>query len=1381
MDRSISDASSRPRARDGDAAGVLSSTDLIGGRYRLLQSLGRGGMGEVFRARDEHGGRDVALKRFRLDLDQSEDLLRFRREFHTLARLRHPRIVEAYDFGLDRERPFYTMELLEGEDFGDLAPVPWPRAAALLRDVASALAFLHARSLLHRDIAPRNARCTADGRAKLLDFGMLATMGMTTEIVGTVHSIAPEMILGFPMDGRADLYGMGALSFWLLTGRHPRRARNLADLIREGRTRPPPPSSIVSDIPAELDDLVLSLLSHEPLGRPSTAAHVIDRLTAIAALPPSEEPEVARGYIRSADLVGRRHELEVVRKRLLRALDGSGGTVVVEGRSGIGKTRLLHEIELEAKLAGARVMRAQAQGGGPYALLRALGLDGLGNRHESMPAPEQSVIGRLLGDDDAVLGDTTATFVGAPVPSRGEPSGDLREDRLELQSALARRVERLIERAPLVIVIDDLQRADEGSAAALASLALGAREQRLLLVCGLRTDEPIGARRAVAKLREHAIVLHPGGLRSAEIEQMLRTMFGEVANLGKLARWLQRHAGGSPLHCHEILRHLVDREVIASRHGVWVIPERFDREALPGGLAESMDLRVRALSPAARALGRAMAVHGGRVALPTAVALAGGLSEDEVFAALAELEREDILVGAGERWTMRHEGVREALLRGIDPIERARLELHVGRTRLAEGPVSAEREAAIGWHLLRGGDRKLGARLLARAGRRLYEATSYADAIAPLAAALEVYREQGGSLATRVRLLDMLHTAGFYSDRDVAVRYRDETLELLGRHAGIPIARRLRWLGLNLAFYVGVALATLWRGLLPPGRRGPAPVSAMRMWLRAVLYAAGVAGFSFDTEQLRRCVTLLEPVSRMRRKDIANAHRFVSNLLAFNLGRVHTVRTAGTEELTAFLHDPGEYSVAEKRLVLGGAVFQRGLAAVRSGGPDALAEIAALERLETRLWNIGALQLRSHHHLWRGEDEEARRVWAEAELEFVRLGSLWQLEAVHHASACVTASFSGDALGLKRHIEVLARQVAAGLHYRAHLDVARGEYARLRGDHDGALKAIEAGLALLPPGEGLIRPWAATARAEALLGLGAIEAARTAANECLLAADDGEHAQGSFRIRAVRALALCESAAGEHDIAAARLDRAIEVAEASANPLLLGALWEARAQVAIAAGNEAAAAHAASQTEFWYRPTRNPVLIARWERLDRVLHPPPDPNRETSANDVVTEMIGADTARHDTLSEVLSALSDCRTANARAERALEMLVESSGARAGLLYLLRRGALALAAPGHGGEPAVALERAAVSRLGQAQQSPDTASLGLQPVEDAATEGWSSALVACTSDGRTLLVGVLLLLAGEGGLQPPGESVTEAIAQRLAADVEQSPAPVSASGD
>ncbi|HET6584383.1 MAG TPA: protein kinase, partial [Nannocystaceae bacterium] len=1019
---------------------------MVGGRYRVIQSLGRGGMGEVFRAIDVRSDRELALKRFRLDLDQHEDLLRFRREFHTLARLRHPRIVEAYDFGIEDGRPFYTMELLDGNDFGDLSPLPWKQACPLLRDVASALAFLHARRLLHRDIAPRNARCTARGRAKLLDFGMLATMGATTEIVGTVHSIAPEMILGFPMDGRADLFGFGALAFWLLTGRHPRRARSLNDLVRDGHTRAPRPSSIEPSVPGELDDLVLSLLSHEPLGRPASAAEVIDRLTAIGDLPPADELEVVRGYVRSADLVGRKHELEVVRKRLMRAMAGSGGTVVIEARSGMGKTRFLHEVELEAKLAGALVLRGQAEGGGPYALLRQLGIDRSPVTSGDHVVPEHSVIGRLLGDEsDLEIGDTGATLVGT-VPSRARaPANDLREERLELQSALGERIAALAERRPLVVIVDDLQRADEGSASALASLAYEARERRILLVCALRSDERIGARRAVAKIRDHAIVLHPGGLGSAELEQLLRSMFGDVPNLERLAGWLRRQAGGSPMHCIEIVRHLVDHEVLREQGGAWVIPERFTDEGLPRGLAEAMDARVRGLDDAARALGRVLSVHGGWVPLRTCIALSAPRSDEQVFAALAELERADILVGTGERWALRHDGLCEAFLRDIDALERSRLELLIGHTLLAEGSIAPEREAAVGWHLLRGGERLRGARMLARAGKRLFEATSFADAIAPLAAALEVYSETRSNPYTRVRLSDMLHTAGFYSDRETAVRYRDPTVDLLARYSGVHAARRLRRLGWRTAFVLAFVWAWLLFVIRPPGRRGPAPLLALRMYLRAVVFASGVCGFSFDTAGLRRCVAWLEPLEILRNTDLANALRFVHNLLAFNLGRVGTIRRNGTEDLRRFIEQPGYYSIAERRLVFGGATFQRGLAAVRTGDPDALGEIAALERLETRLWSMGALQLRSHYHLWRGEDDEARRVWADAELEFVRLGSLWQLEAVHHASACGTAAFVGDGLGLKRHIEALARQVAAGMNYRAHLDLARGEYAKLRG------------------------------------------------------------------------------------------------------------------------------------------------------------------------------------------------------------------------------------------------------------------------------------------------------------------------------------------------
>lgn len=175
----------------------------VGGRYVVETVLGRGGMGAVYGVRDLASGHTRALKQLVLPADASRDdaraaRLRFRREFHTMASLAHPRIVDVFDYGVDADTPYYTMELLDGEDLADVERIDPANACALLRDVASALAFLHARRLLHRDLAPRNVRCTSTGFAKLIDFGVLATTGACDDIAGTPPMIAPEAVRGRP-------------------------------------------------------------------------------------------------------------------------------------------------------------------------------------------------------------------------------------------------------------------------------------------------------------------------------------------------------------------------------------------------------------------------------------------------------------------------------------------------------------------------------------------------------------------------------------------------------------------------------------------------------------------------------------------------------------------------------------------------------------------------------------------------------------------------------------------------------------------------------------------------------------------------------------------------------------------------------------------------------------------------------------------------------------------------------------------------------------------------------------------------------------------------------------------------------------------------------
>ncbi len=174
---------SRADEQRGESGGVLAADEgaptpeLIAGRYRVAARLATGGMGTVYRVFDRVKKHEVALKRMSGDDHLQRRTRMFEREFYALAGLKHPGIIEVYDYGCDRSGPFYTMELLDGRDLREVAPLPYRTACACLRDVASSLALLHARGLVHRDLSARNVRVTASGRAKLIDFGTLADFG----------------------------------------------------------------------------------------------------------------------------------------------------------------------------------------------------------------------------------------------------------------------------------------------------------------------------------------------------------------------------------------------------------------------------------------------------------------------------------------------------------------------------------------------------------------------------------------------------------------------------------------------------------------------------------------------------------------------------------------------------------------------------------------------------------------------------------------------------------------------------------------------------------------------------------------------------------------------------------------------------------------------------------------------------------------------------------------------------------------------------------------------------------------------------------------------------------------------------------------------------
>src|SRR5262249_42135781 len=157
--------------------------------------------------------------------------------------------IEVYDYGVDDGNAYYTMELLDGKDLRERSPMPWRQACALFIDVCSSLALLHSRRLVHRDIGPRNIRCTRDGLAKLIDFGALAPMGAGGKVVGTPPFVAPEVVHRLALDARTDLFSLGTTLYYALSGRLAYPARDFGELHEIWSNKPLPPSSFAAEIP----------------------------------------------------------------------------------------------------------------------------------------------------------------------------------------------------------------------------------------------------------------------------------------------------------------------------------------------------------------------------------------------------------------------------------------------------------------------------------------------------------------------------------------------------------------------------------------------------------------------------------------------------------------------------------------------------------------------------------------------------------------------------------------------------------------------------------------------------------------------------------------------------------------------------------------------------------------------------------------------------------------------------------------------------------------------------------------------------------------------------------------------------------------------------
>lgn len=278
---------------------------LANGRYELLEHIGEGGAARVYRARDHHLGRDVAVKVLRPELAHDREFAeRFRREATAAAGLCHPNIAQVFDIGSEDGLSYFVMEYIPGGTLRDrlraVAKIPAERALEIAEEVASALRHAHGSGIVHRDIKPLNILFTREGDVKVVDFGIARALAQSSVshsdmVVGSIHYISPEQAMGEAGSAQSDLYSLGVVLFEMLAGRTPYDGENLAAVVAQ-QTYGPIPDVLRYEptVPQAVAAVLLRALAKHPNERFTSAQEMIDALREARQSIPSRGPVLSR-------------------------------------------------------------------------------------------------------------------------------------------------------------------------------------------------------------------------------------------------------------------------------------------------------------------------------------------------------------------------------------------------------------------------------------------------------------------------------------------------------------------------------------------------------------------------------------------------------------------------------------------------------------------------------------------------------------------------------------------------------------------------------------------------------------------------------------------------------------------------------------------------------------------------------------------------------------------------------------------------------------------------------------------------------------------------------------------------------------------------------
>jgi serine/threonine protein kinase len=684
------------------AVPASSPASFASGRYAVKKFLGEGGKKKVYLAHDTTLDRDVAFALIKMEGLDDVGRDRVAREAKAMGRLgAHPHIVSVYDLGEENGQPFMVTELMGGGDVEELIEKASDHRPPIARTLEIGIAtcrgleFAHDQGIIHRDLKPGNVWLTADGVAKIGDFGLAVAIDKTRltqagMMVGTVNYMPPEQATGGEVTPRSDLYSLGAMVYEMVTGRPPFVGDEAVAIIGQHLNTPPvAPSWHNPDCPPGLEALILRLLEKDPNKRPRSAEEVRKALESVAqgllgnlsSRPPSprgkeedENPQVTASdsplYRRV--FVGREQELKQLQAAFDAALSGRGALAMVVGEPGIGKTAVCEQLATYVTLRGGKTLVGHCYEEGSLSLPYLPFVEAM-RSHVLAREPEglQKDLGGGAGEVARIVSEVRDRVRVAPVEE-----GDAEEQRWRLLQAVTSFLRNASKVTPLLIVLEDLHDADRGTLDLLVHLGRSLDGARLLVVGTYRDVEvdrahPLSGALAELRRGQNFLRVPLRGLTVDEVQRMMNGIRGQEV-LWSRAEAIHRQTEGNPLFVQETLRYL------AEEGGA-----RPDEMTIPEGLRDVIGKRLSRLSERTNQVLAVAAVIGRDFRLDVLKRVLG-LTEEDLTVALEEASATAIIEtragsGPGVEFRFAHALFRQTLYEELFSLRRIRLHQQVAR------------------------------------------------------------------------------------------------------------------------------------------------------------------------------------------------------------------------------------------------------------------------------------------------------------------------------------------------------------------------------------------------------------------------------------------------------------------------------------------------------------------------------------------------------------------------------------------------------------------------------------------------------------------------------------------------------------------------------